>query len=110
MIDRSFLETLHTKRFSLVFRYEDQDGDEQITVGKGEAIFDPATNTISTYLDETSGRVLTLEAEDFDRIRPVPEGLEEILMGAEFFMEVYVENLPEGTDTGELRKLGFKLP
>lgn len=107
---RSHLNELYSKRFSLLFWYVNNVGEEQAATAKGKAVYNKQDNTISVYKDGTEKPIAVLNEEDFDRIKPVQESLKKIMLDAEYAMELNVGDVPSDADTTRYLPLGFEVP
>ena len=61
-------------------------------------------------LDRGKKPSFEIREEWYERIKPVPDSVKEILLDAESFLRLFVGSLPPGEDTSKLQETGLQWP
>ena len=95
------IEEVHGKPFTLWLT----DGGDESVVFSGIAHWD-GSNLI---LDRSPKPQFAIRSEWNERIKPVPnEEVRKILLGADYFLRLYVGSLPDGSALTEYEHTGLK--
>ena len=84
---------------------EKSDGTDDVVVFTGTARWDGRHLTLARH--ESDFQLLD---EWLDRLRPVRADLKATLLDSEYFLNVTIGNLPDGTDTRSYFDTGLKWP
>ena len=97
----------HGKRIAMIAWGEHDDGSDDVVVFAGVAQWDGVELSMRRSPDSSS---FTIPSDWLPRLQPVPDELKSMMLDAEYYFPVTVDNLGEGEDTSLFQSSGLRWP
>ena len=99
---KPYFEVLKLKNIALIVQNADKEDDVHIYLGR---LF--LTGGECFFVNEKRGWEISLDSEQLNRLKPVPDTLKTMLLNADYFIPMVVQSLPD-SDMQGYKNTGMK--
>jgi hypothetical protein len=94
-------------RVSLLIWYESEGNEDEVTVYFGVA---KCSDNQTVLLKDDGTLLAEVEDEWFEKIKPVPPDLVDIIGDSKYYISLFMGDLPESIEGEPMKKTGLKWP